>query len=85
MKIDKMIKSIPIALPFTIAVFLTLGLMVNLVWATGQSLKVSAIEKIGKEFMFDTLEWDKDRMEIKVVYEGKQILLPREIVTLECK
>ena len=85
MKINRMIKSTPIALPITMAVFLILGSMVNLVWAKGQTLKVSAIEKIGKEFMLDTLEWDKARLEIKVVYEGKQILLPRESITFDCK
>jgi flagella basal body P-ring formation protein FlgA len=60
--------------------------MGNSAWAReSQVLKVGAIEKIGKDFMFNTLEWDKDRMEIKVVYEGKQILLPQGNLTFDCK
>ena len=55
------------------------------VWAAGQILKVETIEKTGKEFMFDTLQWDKDRLEIKVIYEGKQILLPQGRITFDCK
>jgi flagella basal body P-ring formation protein FlgA len=65
--------------------FLIFGLMGKTVWATGQILKVAAIEKTGKDFMFDTLQWDKDRLEIKVIYEGKRILLPQGNVTFDCK
>jgi flagellar basal body P-ring formation protein FlgA len=85
MKTHKIVKSVSLALSITMAIFLITGLMGNPVWAAGQILKVAAIEKMGKDFMFETLEWDKDRLEIKVIYEGKQILLPQKNVTFDCK
>ena len=85
MKTYKTVKSVSLVLPITIATFLIIGLMGNPVWAAGQALKASDIEKIGKDFIFDALEWDKDRLEIKVIYEGKQILIPKENVTFDCK
>ena len=85
MKTYKIIKHVILDLSITIAVFLILGLTGNTVWAANQILKVSAIEKVGKDYMFDTLEWDKERLEIKVVYDGKQILIPQGNVTFDCK
>jgi len=67
------------------AVLSNVGLIEKPVWAAGQILKVAAIEKIGMDFMLDTLQWDKDRLEIKVIYEGKQILLPQGNITFDCK
>ncbi len=67
------------------AVFLNLGSMGNPIWAASQILKVATIEKFGMDFMLDTLQWDKDRLEIKVIYDGKQILLPQGDVTFDCK
>jgi flagella basal body P-ring formation protein FlgA len=85
MKSDKTVKTINLFIPLLIAVFWTTGLMGKSVWAANQTLKVEAIEKAGKEYILDTLQWDKDRLEIKVTYEGKQILLPQENATLDCK
>jgi len=85
MKTNKTVKSIPLAIPVIMAVFLILGLMGKTVWAAGQILKVVTIEKTGKDFMFDALQWDKDRLEIKVIYKGKQMLLPQGRVTFDCK
>lgn len=85
MKTNKTVKSTYLALPIIMAAFLIFGLMGKTVWATGQILKVATIEKTGKDFMFDTLQWDKDRLEIKVIYEGKQILVPQGNVTFDCK
>ncbi len=85
MKTHKMVKSVSLVLSMSIAVFLILGLKGNSVKAAGQTLKVAAIEKIGKDFILDTLEWNKERLEIKVIYEGKRILLPQEKVTFDCK
>jgi flagella basal body P-ring formation protein FlgA len=67
------------------AALLNFGLMEKQVWAAGQILKVSAVEKIGKDYMLETLQWDKDRLEIKVVYEGKPIRVPYGDVTYDCK
>ena len=83
MKINKVNKSL--ATISFVVVFLIAGLTGNPTWAAGQLLKVGAIEKIGKDFMFETLEWDKHRLDIKVVYEGKQILLPQGNIAYDCK
>jgi len=74
-----------LVLPIIMAVSFNVGLMGEPVWAAGQILKETTIEKIGKDFMFDTLQWGKDRLEIKVVYEGKQIKLPLGDTTFDCK
>lgn len=85
MKTHKLIRPVSLILPITIAVFFILGLVGNFVWAAGKILKVTDIEKIGENFILDTLEWDKDRLEIKVIYEGSQILIPQGNVTFDCK
>jgi flagella basal body P-ring formation protein FlgA len=46
---------------------------------------VSAIEKIGKNFILETLEWDRDRLEVKVAYDGKQIRVPQGNTVFDCK
>lgn len=66
-------------------VFFTNGFMVKTARASNKILKVEDIEKTGKEFILNTLQWDKNRLEIKVTYEGKQILLPQENAVLDCK
>lgn len=85
MKSNKTVQPVYLTISLMLTVFLTAGLMAKSVWAANQILKVEAIEKAGKEFILDTLQWDKDRLEIKVTYEGKQILLPQENATLDCK
>ncbi|MFQ5583976.1 MAG: flagellar basal body P-ring formation chaperone FlgA [Calditrichia bacterium] len=85
MKTHKTVKSIYLAVLIIIGLLLNAGLVAKPVWAAGQILKVATIEKIGNDFMLDTLQWDKDRLELKVVYEGKQILVPRGNVTFDCK
>ena len=55
------------------------------VWAADELLKVSFIEKIGKDFILETLEWDKDRLEVKVIYDGKQIRVPQGNTVFDCK
>jgi flagella basal body P-ring formation protein FlgA len=85
MKTQKIVKSVSLALPIIMFVFMILSVMGNSVWAATQILKVKAIEKIGEDFIFDTLEWNKDRLEIRVTYEGNQILLPQGNVTFDCK
>jgi flagella basal body P-ring formation protein FlgA len=64
---------------------LNFGLIVKPLWASGQILKKATIEKIGNDYLLDSLQWDKDRLELKVVYEGKQILVPQGNVTFDCK
>lgn len=54
-------------------------------WAAGQLLKVKTIEQTGRDFILDTLQWDKDRIELKVIYEGKDIIVPRGNMLLHCK
>lgn len=68
-----------------VTVLFNVGVMERLVWASSQILKVMDIEKFGMDFMLDTLQWDKDRLEVKVIYDGKQILLPHENITFDCK
>lgn len=85
MKTHKIIKFIYFAIPIVMAALLNIGLSGEPVWAAGQIVKVATIENVGNEFMFDTLQWDKDRLEIKVVYEGKQILVPQGNVKFDCK
>ena len=55
------------------------------VWASSKTLNITEIEKIGKDFMLETLEWDKDRLELNVIYDGKQILRPHGNITFDCK
>lgn len=83
MKTYKTVKSAYLVLPIAMAISLVLGLIESPVWA--QVLKVTAIEKAGKDYMLDTLEWDRNRLEVKVIYEGKRILIPDENVTFDCK
>jgi len=85
MKTNKPVKLVYLAILIIIAVFFNVGLLGKSVWAAGQILKVAAIEKIGMDFMLDTLQWDKDRLEIKVIYEGKPILVPQDNMTFDCK
>jgi flagella basal body P-ring formation protein FlgA len=85
MKINNTIKSIRLAILILATVFISTSLTVKAVWAAGQILKVSTIEEIGKDFMFDTLDWDKDRLDIKVLYQGKQFVAPQGNVTFDCK
>jgi flagella basal body P-ring formation protein FlgA len=84
MKTHKKVKSAYLAIPVIMVVLLNMGLLENPVWAEDQILKRATIEKIGMDYMFDTLQWDKNRLEIKVVYAGKQIKLPPGDATLDC-
>ena len=68
-----------------IVALLVFGSLNKPVWAAGQILEAEAIEKIGKDFMLDALEWDKSRLDVKVVYDGKQIRVPNGNVKLDCK
>ena len=85
MKTQKIVKPIYLVLFIILGILFSVGLLGKPVWAAGQLLKVADIETIGKDFIFDTLEWDKDRLEIKVVYDGNQILVPQGNVTFDCK
>ncbi len=57
----------------------------NTVWAGGKLLQKKAIEQTGRDFMLDTLQWDKERLELKVIYEGKDIIVPQGNLSLKCK
>ena len=85
MKTKEIVKPFYLVLSILAGILFNVGLLGKPVWAAGQLLKVAAIEKIGKEFIFDTLEWDKDRLEIKVIYDGKKIIVPQGNVTFDCK
>jgi flagella basal body P-ring formation protein FlgA len=85
MKISKTVKSIHWVIPLVLAVFLNIGLLEKPVWAASQVLEVEDIEKIGLDFILDSLEWDKDRLDVKVSYEGKQIRIPKGNVKFDCK
>jgi len=85
MKIHKIFISVLRHCSIALSVIVAFGVMDNPVWAASQTLKVSDIEKTGENFMFETLEWDKDRLEINVVYEGSALLLPKGKIKFECK
>jgi flagella basal body P-ring formation protein FlgA len=85
MKGHKINKSGLFILAITLGIFLVLCAVDNKALAANQTLKVSKIEKIGKDFLFDTLAWDKDRLEINTVYEGNTLLLPQGKVIFDCK
>ena len=74
-----------VLLQFVLAMVLILGVTANPVWAASQTLNVVEIQNFGKEFMFKTLEWDKDRLDVNVIYEGNTLLLPQGNVILDCK
>ena len=74
-----------VLLQFVLAMVLILGVTANTVWAASQTLNVVEIQNFGKEFMFKTLEWDKDRLDVNVIYEGNTLLLPQGNVILDCK
>ena len=50
-----------------------------------QVLAMETVAQEGQKFMQNTLPWDPDRMQIKVVYEGKSLLLPKGHLTLDYK
>ncbi len=54
-------------------------------WAAGQLLKKKTIEQTGREFILNALHWDKERLELKVIYEGKDVIIPRGNRVLNCK
>jgi flagellar basal body P-ring formation protein FlgA len=85
MKINRTVNFTYLTLHLVLVALLSVFLLEKPLWAAGQILKASAVEKIGKDYMLETLQWDKDRLEIKVVYEGKQILIPQGDVTFDCK
>jgi flagella basal body P-ring formation protein FlgA len=67
------------------AVLWNIGLFGKQALAAGQIIDVAAIEKVGTDFMFDSLQWDKDRLDIKVIYEGKRLILPQGKAVFDCK
>ena len=73
------------SLLFVLGLILLLSFNAKSSWAVGQWIKIPTIEKFGSDYMLDALEWDKDRLEIKVVYDGKPILLPQGNVRFDCK
>ena len=72
-------------LTLALAILLLTGAISKSAWAAGQLLKVSAIEKIGRDYIYEALEWNKDRLDLKVVYEGNQIRIPQGNVTYDCR
>ena len=79
------VKSIYLALSIVLSILLDVSPFGNQVWAAGELIKVSAIEKIGKDYLLETLEWNKNRLEIKVIYDGKQIRVPQGNRVFDCK
>jgi flagella basal body P-ring formation protein FlgA len=85
MKTKNSVKSINFTLLIIVSIFLNISVFGNPVWATEQLLKVAVIEKIGEDYILDTLEWDRDRLEVKVIYNGKQIRVPKGNMIFDCK
>ncbi len=50
-----------------------------------QVLARETIAQEGQKFMQNTLQWDRDRMQISVVYEGKSLVLAKGHLTLDYK
>ena len=50
-----------------------------------QVLTMETIAQEGQKYMESTLHWDHDRTKIRVVYEGKSLLLPKGHLTLNYK
>lgn len=74
------------------AVFIFLGTLILVsalsgkpAWAAGQLLTIKTIEQTGREFILNALHWDKERVELKVIYEGKDVIIPRGNRVLDCK
>lgn len=68
-----------------LAVLCHLSLLQQLAWASNQILNAATLEKIGTDFMLETLQWDRERMEVSVSYEGKQLFLPQGNISFDCK
>jgi len=85
MNTQRIFKSNGMIVSIVLAGLLLLSLIGNTVSAAVQILKVEEIEKIGRDYILDTLEWDKDRIDMKITYEGNRILLPQGNVTVDCK
>jgi flagella basal body P-ring formation protein FlgA len=84
MKTNNSINLTHLILLFLVSISLNICLLVNPAGAVERIIKVEYIEKIGKKFIIDTLEWDKDRLEVKVVYDGKRILAPQGNTVYDC-
>lgn len=54
-------------------------------WADTRMIKGETIAAHARDFLFETLEWDASRMDIKMVYEGKNLILPDGNVEIACK
>lgn len=85
MKTNKSVGLIYWTIIILMVISLNLLLIGKITWAANQLLEVADIEKVGLDFMYDNLQWDKDRLEVKVIYEGKRILIPQGNVTFDCK
>lgn len=85
MKTKQSAKVINLVLLLFVGMLFSGGLHAKYAWAASELLKAPAIEKIGRDFMLETLEWDKDRLELKVVYNGKNIRVPQGNVNFDCK
>lgn len=61
-------------------------LITNQAWADAKHvLPKKIIEQEGKKFLKNTLQWEQNRMEVDVVYEGKPTFIPQGKVTLQYK
>ena len=74
-----------IALSIILAIIFKVSVLTTSAWAAGQILKVETIEKFGMEYIVDTLDWSKDRLDIKVTYEGRNILISEGNIRFDCK
>lgn len=74
-----------LAISIILVITFKVSVLANSAWAAGQILKVETIENYGKEYILDTLDWGKDRLNIKVTYEGKNIRIPQGNIRFDCK
>ena len=68
-------------------VYISISLAAGILFAKtpDRVLSVEDISEYGQEFMMNTLQWDLNRVEMQVVYEGKDIKVPTEGMTFDCK
>ena len=85
MKNNKLIISANLVMTILLALIVQVSVLPKSVHAASQILKIETIESVGLEYIQDTLDWSKDRMDIKVIYEGNNIRIPDGRVRFDCK
>jgi flagella basal body P-ring formation protein FlgA len=54
-------------------------------WGESRKIQGETIKSHAREYLFETLEWDPSRIDINLVYEGKELIVPEGNVDFDCK